>query len=192
MVFLPAERMNGRLLVRFARARFAPNRYDLIALALIGAAAVLVVHGAQQMGQPLADLHTAPVVLDPARLPEYALRTTLRMFAAIFASLIFTLVVATVAAKSRKAELVIIPMLDILQSVPVLGFLTFTVTFFMGLFPGNQAGVEMAAIFAIFTAQAWNMAFSFYQSLRTVPQNLREASAQFCQNSWQRFWRLDV
>src|SRR5580700_226593 len=88
--------------------------------------------------------------------------------------------------------MIIIPALDILQSVPVLGFLTFTVTFFMGLFPGNQAGVELAAIFAIFTAQAWNMAFSFYQSLRTVPQNLREVSAQFCQNSWQRFWRLEV
>src|SRR5580700_4884091 len=88
--------------------------------------------------------------------------------------------------------MIIIPALDILQSVPVLGFLTFTVTFFMGLFPGNQAGVELAAIFAVFTSQAWNMAFSFYQSLRTVPQDLREASAQFCQNSWQRFWRLEV
>ncbi|MGI9169605.1 MAG: sulfonate ABC transporter permease, partial [Caulobacteraceae bacterium] len=83
MVFLSAERMNAGLLVRFARARFAPNRYDLIALALIGAAAVLVTHGAQQMGLPLAGPRTVPVVLDPARLPEYALRTTLRMFAAI-------------------------------------------------------------------------------------------------------------
>src|SRR5665213_1663201 len=192
MVFLPAERMNGRLLVRFARARFAPNRYDLIALALIGAAAVLVVHGAQQMGQPLADLHTAPVVLDPARLPEYALRTTLRMFAAIFASLIFTLVVATVAAKSRKAELVIVPMLDILQSVPVLGFLTFTVTFFMGLFPTRELGIELASIFAVFTAQAWNMTFSFYQSLRTLPGDLDEVARQFGLSPWRRFIRFEL
>ncbi|MEO8925795.1 MAG: ABC transporter permease subunit [Caulobacteraceae bacterium] len=192
MVFLASERMNGRLLVRFARARLTPNRYDLIALALIGAAAVLVVHGAQQMGLPLANLHTVPVVLDPARLPEYALRTTLRMFAAIFASLLFTFVVATVAAKSRKAELVIIPMLDILQSVPVLGFLTFTVTFFMGLFPTSELGVELASIFAVFTAQAWNMAFSFYQSLRTLPGDLDEVARQFNLSPWQRFIKLEL
>ncbi|MDQ2859136.1 MAG: ABC transporter permease subunit [Pseudomonadota bacterium] len=192
MTFLSAERMNGRLLVRFARARFAPNRYDLIALALIGAAAVLVVHGAQQMGQPLAHLHSVPVVLDPARLPEYALRTTLRMFAAIFASLIFTFVVATLAAKSRKAELVIIPMLDILQSVPVLGFLTFTVTFFMGLFPTSELGIELASIFAVFTAQAWNMAFSFYQSLRTLPGDLDEVARQFNLSPWRRFIKLEL
>ena len=192
MVFLSAERMNGRLLARFARARLAPNRYDLIALALIGAAAVLVVHGAQQMGQPLADLHNVPVVLDPARLPEYALRTTLRMFAAILASLIFTLVVATVAAKSRKAELVIVPMLDILQSVPVLGFLTFTVTFFMGLFPTRELGIELASIFAVFTAQAWNMTFSFYQSLRTLPGDLDEVARQFGLSPWRRFIRFEL
>ncbi len=85
---------------------------------------MLVVHGARRMNLPITTLNTAPVVLDPVRLPEYALRTTLRMFAAILASLLFTFVVATLAAKSRKAGLVIVPMLDILQSVPVLGFLT--------------------------------------------------------------------
>ena len=192
MVFLSPERMNAGLLVRFARARFAPNRYDLIALALIGALAVLVVHGAQQMNLPVTALHTSPVVLDPARLPEYALRSTLRMFAAIFASLIFTFVVATLAAKSRKAELVIVPALDILQSVPVLVFLTFTVTFFIGLFPRSELGVECAAIFAIFTAQAWNMAFSFYQSLRTLPGDLDEVARQFNLSAWQRFWKLEL
>lgn len=164
MAFLSSERMNAGLLVRFARARFAPNRFDLIALALIGAAAVLVVHGAQQMNLPVGNLQTAPIVLDPARLPEYALRSTLRMFAAILASLLFTFVVATLAAKSRKAGLVIVPALDILQSVPVFGFLTFTVAFFMGLFPRSELGVELASIFTVFTAQAWNMAFSFYQA----------------------------
>ena len=100
-------------------------------------------------------------------LPEYALRTTLRMFAALAASLLFTFTFAPLAAKSRRAGLVMIPILDILQSVPILGFLTFTVAFFMGLFPGSVMGLELAAIFAIFTSQAWNMAFSFYQSLTT-------------------------
>src|SRR5580700_7399548 len=99
---------------------------------------------------------------------------------------------APLAAKSRKAELVVIPALDILQSVPVLGFLTFTVVFFMRLFPGSQLGAECAAIFAIFTAQAWNMAFSFYQSLRTVPTDLAEVSAHFRLSPWLRFWRLEV
>ena len=188
----PVDRFNVGLLARFARREYAPNRFDLIALALIGALAVLVVHGAQQMNLPVTALAASPVVLDPARLPEYALRSTLRMFAAIFASLLFTFVVATLAAKSRKAELVIVPALDILQSVPVLGFLTFTVTFFIGLFPRSELGVECAAIFAIFTAQAWNMAFSFYQSLRTLPEDLVEVAHQFNLSAWQRFWKLEL
>ena len=114
------------------------------------------------------------------------------MFAAILASLVFTFVVATLAAKSRKAELVIVPMLDILQSIPVLGFLTFTLTFFMGLFPGSELGAECAAIFLVFTAQAWNMAFSFYQSLRTLPGDLDEVSRQFGLSPWRGSWRLEL
>jgi NitT/TauT family transport system permease protein len=169
-----------------------PNVFDIVVFVIIAGAFVALAHGAREMGEPLARLVIAPVTLDPANLPEYALRTTLRMFAAILASLIFTFVVGTLAAKSRKAELVIVPALDILQSVPVLGFLTFTVVFFMRLFPGSQLGAECAAIFAIFTAQAWNMAFSFYQSLRTVPSDLDEVSRHFRLSSWLRFWRLEV
>src|SRR5215467_68789 len=157
----------------------APNFYDVVIFVVVVAAFILVTHGAREMGQPLAGLELKPVTLDPHNLPEYALRTTLRMFAAIIASLVFTFVVATLAAKSRKAELVIIPALDFLQSVPVLGFLTFTVLFFMGLFPGSQLGAECASIFAIFTAQVWNMTFSFYQSLRTVPHDLDEVCSHF-------------
>jgi NitT/TauT family transport system permease protein len=143
------------------RRGLLPNLYDLIIFIFIAAAFVAVAYGIREMEAPLAKLQVAPVTLNPANLPEYALRTTLRMFAAILASLLFTFVIATLAAKSRKAELVIIPALDILQSVPVLGFLTFTVAFFMRLFPGSELGAECAAIFAIFTSQAWNMAFSF-------------------------------
>src|SRR6478735_12441261 len=169
-----------------------PIRYDLIVFAVLAAAAVAIFHGTRGMGSPLSHLDLAPVSLDPANLPNYALRTTLRMFAAIAASLVFTFVVGALASKSRKAELVIIPALDILQSVPVLGFLTFTVVFFMGLFPQSQLGAECAAIFAIFTAQAWNMAFSFYQSLRMVPRDLDEVSRHFRLSAWLRFWRLEV
>jgi NitT/TauT family transport system permease protein len=85
-----------------------------------------------------------------------------------------------------------IPILDILQSVPILGFLSFTVTFFLGLFPGNTLGAELAAVFAIFTSQAWNMAFSFYQSLRTVPPDLEEVARGFRLTGWQKFWQLEA
>jgi NitT/TauT family transport system permease protein len=192
MVFLSSDRLNAGLIARFARRELAPNRFDLIALAFIGALAVLVVHGARQMNLPVSALSTTPISLDLAKLPEYALRSTLRMFAAIILSLLFTFAVATLAAKSRKAELVIIPMLDIAQSLPIMSFLAFTLTFFVGLFPGSQLGVECAAIFLVFTSQAWNMAFSFYQSLRTLPGDLAEVTQQFGLSPWQRFIKLEL
>lgn len=192
MVFLSNDRRGHSAVAELARTRILPNGYDLAAFAFVAALAMLALHGAAEMRAPLEGLATAPISLDPARLPEYALRTTLRMFAAIGASLVFTFVFATLAAKSRRAEMIIIPALDILQSVPVLGFLTFTVTFFMGIFPGSQLGAECASIFAIFTSQAWNMAFSFYQSLRTVPRDLDEVSRGFRLSAWQRFWRLEA
>ncbi len=192
MIFQPHNRSSQSDAAALARGRIAPNIYDLIAFAMLAALVMLLARGAADMRAPADLLSTSPVTLDIGNLPEYALRTTLRMFAAIIVSLIFTFVVATLAAKSRRAEMVIIPALDILQSVPVLGFLTFTVTFFLGLFPGSQLGAECAAIFAIFTAQAWNMAFSFYQSLRTVPADLDEVSRGFGLSAWQRFWRLEA
>ncbi|WP_434031961.1 ABC transporter permease [[Pseudomonas] boreopolis] len=175
-----------------ARPRLWPNLHDFAAMALLLALGVLLVHGAEDARAPLAALSAQAVSLDPWQLPEYGLRTTLRMFAAMAASLAFTFVVATWAAKSRRAEKVIVPALDILQSVPVLGFISFTVTFFLGLFPGRQLGAECAAVFAIFTSQAWNMAFSFYQSLRTVPGDLQEVSRGFGFSPWLRFWRLEA
>ncbi|WP_442963501.1 ABC transporter permease [Pseudomonas sp. 3JA] len=167
-------------------------RADIALLGLLVLLAAFVFHGLDQMNQPLGVLDSSPLSLDLVHLPEYTLRTTLRMFIALFASFVFSLVVATLAAKSRKAAIVILPALDILQSVPVLGFLTFTVVFFMGLFPGKETGVECAAIFAIFTSQVWNMTFSFYQSLRTVPNDLYEVSRQFAFSPWQRFIRLEL
>jgi NitT/TauT family transport system permease protein len=169
-----------------------PNRADLIALVLLIGVAVLLVRGAEGVAEPLSRLRVEPVTLDPRYLPYYALRTVIRMFAALAASLVFTLVVATLAARSRRAGQIIVPMLDILQSVPILGFLTFTVTAFMGLFPGQILGVELAAVFAIFTSQAWNMAFSFYQSLRSVPSDLDEVTRGFALSPLRRFLRLDL
>ena len=169
-----------------------PNREDAIAFAILSALAVMVFRAAQGAVAPLSALHLEPVELNPSQLPYYALRTTLRMFAALAASTVFTLVVSTFAARSRRAGQIIVPALDILQSVPILGFLTFTVTFFMNLFPGNVLGVELASVFAIFTSQAWNMAFSFYQSLRGLPSDLEEVCESFALSPVRRFLRLDL
>jgi NitT/TauT family transport system permease protein len=114
------------------------------------------------------------------------------MLAAMALSLVFTFTYATWAAKSRRAEAILIPLLDILQSVPILGFISVTVVFFMSLAPRLALGAEFAAIFAIFTSQAWNMAFSFYQSLRTVPDDLVEVARGYRFGAWMRFWRLEV
>ena len=169
-----------------------PNLWDLVALILVIGAMVLIVYGSEQTTLPLSALDTAPVTLDPVHLPYYALRTTMRMLMAMACSLVFTFVYAAIAAKSRRAEMVLIPLLDILQSVPILGFLTFTVVFFLNLFPGKVLGAELACVFAIFTSQAWNMTFSMYQSMRNVPKDLDDASQSFHLSGWQRFWRLDV
>ncbi len=168
------------------------NRWDWALLPLVLALLVLFAYGGSQMTRPYQVGETLPMTLEPAHLPYYLLRTTLRMFLALAASLVFSCVFAAVAAKYRAAERVMVPLLDILQSIPILGFLSITVTGFIALFPGNLFGVECAAIFAIFTSQAWNMAFSLYQSLRTVPAELQEAAAVFQLSGWQRFWRLEL
>ncbi|WP_236573031.1 ABC transporter permease [Streptomyces sp. GS7] len=137
---------------------------------------------------------TAPssVSTDPSQLPYYAVRSLVRMFAALVVSVLFTFVYATAAARLRRAEKVLLPVLDILQSVPVLGFLSVTVTAFIHLFPGSELGLECASIFAIFTAMAWNMTFAFYYSLISQPRELDEAARVLRLTKWQRFWRLDV
>jgi NitT/TauT family transport system permease protein len=173
-------------------SRLRPNYWDLVALPLVLGLIVLVAWGGMAMNARYEVGQVLPISLDPWRLPEYALRTVLRMGAALIASLVFSLAYAALAAKSRQAEKILIPVLDILQSVPILGFLSITVTGFIALFPGRLLGVECAAIFAIFTSQAWNMTFSVYQSLRTVPLELIEAARMYHLSPWRRFWRLEV
>ncbi len=172
-------------------ARFF-SRWDVIAVMLIFGLLIFLGEASRHLFQPLTELQLTPVSLDPANLPEYAARTTLRMLIAMMLSLLFTFTYATFAAKNKQAERLLVPLLDILQSVPILGFISITIVFFMALAPGRVLGAEFAAIFAIFTSQAWNMAFSFYQSLRTVPSELVEASRNFRLSPWMSFWRVDV
>ena len=180
-----------RLPWRPLAARYTPRVWDVAIFALVVGALTLVALGARETFQPMA-AQTTPISLEPAMLPHYALRTTLRMLAALVASTVFTFVYGTWAAKSRRAEMVLIPLLDILQSVPVFGFMTFTLAFFLALFPGRILGAELASIFLVFTAQAWNMTFSFYQSLKTVPRDLADVSQSLRLGAWRTFWTLEA
>jgi NitT/TauT family transport system permease protein len=175
------------------RFELRPNRWDILAVPLVISLIALIAWGSREMSAPYHPGQTTTgISLAAWHLPEYALRSVLRMAIALVASLAFTLTVATLAAKNRRAERVIIPVVDILQSVPILGFLTIVVAGFVALLHGNLLGVEMASIFAIFTSQAWNMTLSFYQSLKIVPRDLNEASTMFGLSPWARFWKLEV
>lgn len=170
----------------------APNRWDWVLLPLVLTLIAAAAFGASQMARPYAIGAQPPMSLNPLNLPYDLLRTMLRMFIALSFSLVFSFVFAALAAKSRAAERILVPMVDVCQSVPILGFQAIAVVPFMALFPGNLLGVECAAIFAIFTSQAWNMALSLYQSFRTVPVELDEATRAFRLSPWQRFWRLEL
>ncbi|AIF81319.1 anion ABC transporter permease [endosymbiont of Acanthamoeba sp. UWC8] len=135
---------------------------------------------------------TEYISLASSNLPYYALMTSARIFIAVIFSLIFALCVSTLAAKSKKAEEIILPLLDVMQSIPILGYASFAVTFFVALSPHKVLGVEMAVIFVIFTSQVWNITFSMHQSLKTVPQDIIEASIIFGLSPWQRFWLAEL
>jgi NitT/TauT family transport system permease protein len=176
----------------YAFLRTLASRWDVLAFIVVIGLIAFLGEAARGLFAPLSQLEVSPLSLDPVHLPEYAARTTLRMLAALFLSLVFTLTYATWAAKSERAGKLLVPILDILQSVPILGFISITSVFFLSLAPGRVLGAEFAAVFAIFTSQAWNMAFSFYQSLRTVPTELIEAAESFRLSPWMRFWQLEV
>jgi NitT/TauT family transport system permease protein len=177
-------------------ARAASRKFTLADVAVaLGTLAILYVVarvGAQALVRFSPPDVIPSVSLVPRNLPNYAARSTLRMFVALGCSTIFTFVYGYAAARNRRAERVLVPLLDILQSVPVLGFLSITVTAFIALFRGSLLGLEAASIFAIFTGQAWNMTFSFYQSLRSVPRELEEMATLYRLSAWERFTRLEL
>ena len=164
---------------------------------VVGAGIIALLYAVVRLGQSMAVNFTpgrTPVIIstDIADVPYYAARSLLRMFIALALSTVFTLVYGTAAARLRRAEKVLVPILDILQSIPILVFLPIALTFFITLFPNNLLGLELAAIFVIFTSQAWNMTFSFYHSLISQPTELDEAARMYRLTKWQRFWKLDV
>jgi NitT/TauT family transport system permease protein len=169
------------------------NWVDLFIFAgILGLLWSILQFGAGMMVHFDAETQSLPISTHIRHIPYYAGRTLLRMWIAFGFSLIFTFSVGYAAAKNKLARAIILPFLDIMQSIPVLSFLTITVTFFVGLFPGSLLGVECASLFAIFTGQVWNMVFGFYHSMVTIPQDLQEAATNFRLTRLQRFRKLEV
>lgn len=183
--------INTQSLKSLSRAK-APNRWDIVAFAVLVMVLVGLSWGAKQMAVPYQLGETLHISLDPHMLPYYGLRSVARMLIALVFSLIVTFAFGRMAAQNRLAERLIIPAVDVLQSVPVLGFLSISFWEFLRLFPNSMLGPEMAAIFLVFTSQAWNMLFSFYQSLKGMPREMTEVATLLRLSAWQKFWRLEV
>lgn len=169
-----------------------PNISDIIAFIILLGILAALAFSASEMQTPYHLGKPILISLAPTALPGYAANTILRMFIALAFSLLFTFTIAPLAAKNKQAEKLIIPAIDILQSVPILGVLSITIVGFIHLFPNSRLGPECAAIFAIFTSQVWNMTLSFYQSLKTTPKVFYETAAIFHLSAWQQFWRIEV
>ena len=180
-------------------ARISQTRIDILALSIV----LLVMCGfvwiTSNLGgdvnytdQASVQKYSSDISLSLLKLPYYTAVTTIRMFIGLAFSLLITFILGTWAAKNKKAESIIIPAVDILQSIPVLGFFAITVTGFLILFPKSLWGAQTAVIFGIVTAQVWNMILSFYQSLKTIPRELKEAVEMYQLSAWQKFWKLEV
>ena len=163
---------------------------DIGVTMLVAAALYGVVRVAKHWQAPLQS--TVEIHLSLWALPGYTLLSMLRGFVAYGISLVFALSYGYLAAHQPRAERVLIPLLDVLQSIPVLGFLPGVVLALMSVFPGTNIGLELASILMIFTGQVWNMTFSFYQSVRSIPLELREAGSVYQFNWWQRFRRIEL
>src|SRR6202049_1012294 len=161
---------------------------------LMFAAAIAIFYGLLVVGRTWLGPFTPALVISqsPLALPGYAALSLLRITLAYGLSLAFALAYGYMAAYNVKAERFMIPLLDVLQSIPVLSFLPVVILAMVALFPGRQLGVELGAILLIFTGQVWNMAFSFYASLKSIPREMREAATIYRFSGWQRFTEIEL
>ena len=170
-----------------------PRRFGVIDLAVllaVVAAITLLVLAASRWAAPLTP--NISIDLSPSVLPAYAGYSLLRMLLAYLLSLVFTLIYGHIAATNRRAESVMIPLLDILQSIPILSFLPAVTLALVAAFPHSNVGLELASVILIFTSQAWNMTFSFYHSAKTLPSDLKEVSTITRVRPWRRFLVLEL
>lgn len=202
-VFVPEnprerERLQGGIGVsdreqRPQRRPYTPRRFgtiDLVVILVVVAAVSLLVLAAARWATPLAP--PVSISLSPSVLPAYAGYSLLRMILGYLLSLVFTLIYGQIAASRRRAETVMIPLLDILQSIPILSFLPTVILVLVAAFPHSNVGLELSSVIFIFTSMAWNMTFSFYHSARTLPTDLQEVATITRLRPWQRFIRLVV
>ncbi|AJC48407.1 ABC transporter permease subunit [Allofrancisella guangzhouensis] len=187
-----------RLYTTNMSTRVSKTKWDILALSIVLLILCIFVWSTSGLGGVVDYTDQASVQkysevsLSLWLLPYYTAETTIRMFIGLAFSLLITFIFGTWAAKSKRAESIIIPAVDILQSIPILGFFAITVSGFLVLFPKSLWGAQSAVIFGIITAQVWNMILSFYQSLKTIPKELNEAADMYQLSAWQKFWKLEV
>jgi NitT/TauT family transport system permease protein len=172
--------------------RFQALLMNIIAIVFVGSGIIFFGWGGDNSDIPIEEFNSQTIDLRFVDLIYYGFRTLFRLIIGIIFSIIFSICYAALAAKSKKAEQILIPLLDVLQSVPILGYMSFTVAGFVALAPNTALGFEMAAIFAIFTSQVWNIIFSVYYSLKKVPQELLEVAKIYNFNAWRRFWCVEM
>lgn len=166
--------------------------YDLILWSIILTLVILLGKGWHDMHASFnLDNPNSHISLNPDVLPYYTLRTTMRLLLGLIASFIFTFIFGVLAAKYLAFERIILPFVNFMESVPLVGFLTFTTVFFVAMYPHSIMGLEYAAVFGVFTGQAWNMQLIFYQTLKIIPKDLTESGKMFYNNPWQRFWKIE-
>jgi NitT/TauT family transport system permease protein len=163
---------------------------DLVVILVVLALITGLVLAASRWAAPLTP--AVAIDLSPAALPAYAGYSLLRMVLGYLLSLVFTLIYGHIAATRHRAERVMLPLLDILQSIPILSFLPAVILALVAAFPHSNVGLELASIILIFTSQAWNMTFSFYHSARTLPADLKEVATISRLRLWQRFMKLEL
>tara|TARA_R110000868_G_scaffold32183_7_gene117321 strand:+ start:27647 stop:29398 length:1752 start_codon:yes stop_codon:yes gene_type:complete len=173
------------------QVKFTPNFWDIIMLFLILGLFAMTVIATNNMTIPYSLGENIKITLSPLKLPFYAFYSILRMAIALFISLIVSLFIGRLCAKSQMAEKLVIPLIDILQSIPILGFQAISVIPFIYLFPTTRFGPECAAIFALFTSLAWNMILSVYQSIKSLPHDLEEAADIMRLSKWQRAFKIE-
>ncbi len=176
----------------FSSSKNTKVLYDIYAFFIICSIIVILCLQYEEVDGDLIELSSNPITLEYYKLFEYSMRTSSRMFVAIIISVIFAIIYGLIAAKNKRMEMILIPMLDVLQSVPVLGFISFTVTGFLAMFPGKIIGAEIAVVFAIFTSQAWNIAFSAYSSFKHLPRDLVDLAKLMKLSAWTKFWNLEL
>ena len=174
----------------FSRKKKFNNR-DLIALIIFAIAAVLYVKGWTGMHVPFThdDMGGNASLKD---LAYDSLRTTMRLVIGMFFSFVFAIVFGVAAAKNKHLSRFILPFINFMESVPLLGFMTFSTLVLMSMYPGNVMGLEAVAIFGVFTGQAWNMALTVYQTMVIVPKEVDEAARMFQLSPWQKLWKLEI